>query len=52
MIPIILPWKYDILGGTNDYPSKLNLSTQYLLIAILPLLLVFSFLHELSKTKR
>lgn len=44
VVPIILPWKYIIRGGSLSFAAKINLTAYYLLLLLLFFLLLLSFI--------
>jgi hypothetical protein len=52
MIPLILPWRYSIWGGTVRFPSKINLLCQYFSVILIPFMVIVSFFHEFRLAKK
>lgn len=52
MVPIMLPWKYVIFGGTTNYQGKINIAVTTLALILLALLVIISLLPELKKSSR
>jgi hypothetical protein len=52
MVQLILPWKYSLFGGFDNYPSMVNLAFQHFILILIPFLLVVSLLAEIKEARR
>ena len=52
MVNLILPWKYGIFGGANNFATKMNLAAQHIIFITLLVLVIWSFFMEIQRASQ